>query len=635
MLWLLLFLFGCGEQKETVITETGPVDSLMNVASDGQRPLQQRVEAAHKAYELSVAKSEKRKIWGAFASTYGLLRQQDPEKAAAFLKDYIKMSSRRRDTLNLANGFYEKAMFHYQAGTSDSAFYFFNRSRQQYQLLRDSLQVAEKLLYMTDIYWDSNDYVGMEDATTEAIKLLGRAKMTSTDSAYTVVAYNNYGLSYTGLLDYDAALKSYTRAGRYVADRSMLPTIESNKAWVYLEAAEYTKAIEILTPLIGLPVKDSAVSARIYDNFGFALMKSGRTGALEWLQKGLLFRRNIDDRTGLVASLLHLGEYYGKNEQGMAFLREAHAIAVANKSASDQLAVLNQLRQQSAGRQRLYYSDRYSDLLDSVSSARQRARNQFARIRYDAAMEREHNLTLRADNIAARLELEQERTQTLIWIAAFLISAVAGAGIAIYQRNRSRYRQLRLVYETETNISRRLHDEIANDTYKLLTMAGIQDLSDPVQKEALLSQLEGVYQGVRDISRENAEIETGDAFGESLKDMMSGYNDNHCRVLFKGFDNIEWNHLTPQAKITVYRVILELLVNMRKHSGCAVALLQFSSQGRKITVDYADDGRGAGTQQDFKKNGLRNVENRIKAIKGTVTFENPDKGFRMSFSFPI
>ena len=38
---------------------------------------------------------------------------------------------------------------------------------------------------------------------------------------------------------------------------------------------------------------------------------------------------------------------------------------------------------------------------------------------------------------------------------------------------------------------------------------------------------------------------------------------------------------------------------------------------RKIIVEYYDNGIGVNLDQPFSKNGLRNVENRIKEIKGT------------------
>jgi signal transduction histidine kinase len=81
-------------------------------------------------------------------------------------------------------------------------------------------------------------------------------------------------------------------------------------------------------------------------------------------------------------------------------------------------------------------------------------------------------------------------------------------------------------------------------------------------------------------------------------------------------------------------VLQELLVNMKKHSEAGLVVLVFSSTAKAITIKYTDNGKGLDSLVIDKK-GLQNAENRILALKGSLTFENEiHKGFKVSIQIP-
>ena len=89
-------------------------------------------------------------------------------------------------------------------------------------------------------------------------------------------------------------------------------------------------------------------------------------------------------------------------------------------------------------------------------------------------------------------------------------------------------------------------------------------------------------------------------------------------------------------KITVYRVLQELLVNMKKHSSSSVVILSFKENDNQLEINYTDNGFGVTEEQLLSKNGLKNVENRIIAIKGNSTFDTTfESGFKVNIRFPI
>lgn len=116
--------------------------------------------------------------------------------------------------------------------------------------------------------------------------------------------------------------------------------------------------------------------------------------------------------------------------------------------------------------------------------------------------------------------------------------------------------------------------------------------------------------------------------------MLSGYGSDEVNIILKEIDGIEWVDIEASKKIVVYRVLQELLVNMKKHSQADIVLISFKKINKKIQINYSDNGVGMGSHAHLSKSGLQNVENRIQSIDGTITFDpTPEKGFKVNFSF--
>lgn len=167
-----------------------------------------------------------------------------------------------------------------------------------------------------------------------------------------------------------------------------------------------------------------------------------------------------------------------------------------------------------------------------------------------------------------------------------------------------------------------------------MTYAETQDLSDLTKKEKFLNQIETIYNRTRNISLENSEIDTGKNFKENLSNLISSYDTDQTNIILKNFDAIDWNTIKKNTKITIHRILQELLINMKKHSQSSLVVLGFESKNKTYEINYSDNGIGSSDKIHFK-NGLLNVENRIKTIKGTFTFETESqKGFKAKIVFP-
>lgn len=217
-----------------------------------------------------------------------------------------------------------------------------------------------------------------------------------------------------------------------------------------------------------------------------------------------------------------------------------------------------------------------------------------------------------------------------------VLGVIATLFLIYFFKERSKKEKIKTSYDTETRISKKLHDELANDVFHAMAFAETQDLSTTENKELLLTNLDTIYSRTRNISKENSIIETGINFAGNLKEMMAAFNTQEVNILVTGWESCPWNILKDETKITLYRVLQELLVNMKKHSKCSLVVITFKKNKNKLEIDYSDNGLGATSEEINMKNGLQNVENRILGIKGTITFDTiSKKGFKVSFTLPI
>jgi signal transduction histidine kinase len=257
-------------------------------------------------------------------------------------------------------------------------------------------------------------------------------------------------------------------------------------------------------------------------------------------------------------------------------------------------------------------------------------------MKYDSKKASDEILQLKSQKEQNILELGLEKNTTLNLY--FLVGILLIITILVYHYlvEKGKREKSQTTYDTEVRIAKKLHDELANDVYQAIAFTETQDLSSTYLKEILLEHLDTIYSRTRNISKENSTVPMGPNFIPNLKEMISEFNTNTVMIMIYGIEMIDWQIMTDTKKITVYRVIQELLINMKKHSESTLVVLSFKKDQKIVQLNYTDNGVGATFKKQKIRNGLQNVENRIHAIKGTITFDTETgKGFKVNILFPI
>jgi signal transduction histidine kinase len=311
---------------------------------------------------------------------------------------------------------------------------------------------------------------------------------------------------------------------------------------------------------------------------------------------------------------LHLAQYYKdrKNYQA-AVLYAENALEIANTSQNikfkeNALSMMLDLKQDE-------HVIEFKALEDSLLLSKQIQENKYAASKY------EYDQHLKR---ALLSELQKEKEKRLKVIYQLIGIFVVLTSIILYFLLKTRYRKdkLQQVYNTETRISKKVHDEVANDVYHVMTKLQGQTNTN----EEVLDDLEHIYTRTRDISKESSTIDLNENFEELLNDLLLTYKSHDVSIITKGLNKINWDGLSDLKKTSIYRVLQELMTNMRKHSKASVVALTFQNLSNKIEINYKDNGVGGNLK---KNNGLLNTENRIKTLNGTITFESKvNKGFK-------
>ncbi|WP_282178412.1 tetratricopeptide repeat-containing sensor histidine kinase [Maribacter stanieri] len=499
-----------------------------------------------------------------------------------------------------------------------SGIQFFTKKKQIDLKTNDTLSAIYDLRLLSIAEFKIGNNFNSENHIVEALDLI--QSMTSGDTLINakVGLYNQLGRIYRASDNFSEAIKTYDKALAIAHKLNDSVVILNNKANIYKDLTEFNNALGIYTLLNDKhsQLNNDNQKSLIIDNLGYIQSKLNLPEAFENLQSALALREKNSDLIGLHASNTHLSEYYlDKKDTTNAIIYAEKALSLSNKINSNSFKLESISKLMDMNKNPLIHE--YRKLTDSIAKAKQVAENKNAFLKYNVAEEQKKTQ-------ASKLLQEIESRKRLAYQSlAFVIFLILIGSYFIY-RNRYRKAKIEEIYKTETRIAKKVHDEVANDVYKL--MASLENNSNIDNK--LIDEMEKIYTKTRDISRENSAIDLNQDFGIQLNDLLLGYKNGNVNVITHNLSKIPWNTIHELNKTAIYRVLQELMTNMRKHSQATFVTLVFKKVGSKIHINYRDNGVGCDLS---KKNGLQHTESRIASLKGTIIFESKQgDGFKAS-----
>ncbi|GAA4278040.1 tetratricopeptide repeat-containing sensor histidine kinase [Aquimarina mytili] len=563
---------------------------------------------------------------------FGKIRSYD--SAFVYSQKLYDLAQENRDTIYMIKAYTKLGLYHKKNNQLAEAFKYYNEAFKISRLVNDSIESGASLLQMSNIQVTLGDYSGSKTTAIDGVKYIENTPdIKRLSGLYHIISVSNLEQkNYNEALRYNQLaldLGSDSISSKIIGKNYML-VFKNTQANIFADQKNYKKAISILSGLKdNLVIQNNKYEyARVLDNLGHVkwLQNKENTESQKLLRDALKIRNEINDTGGLIASNIHLTKYYlDKEEESKAlhFAEEAYKNALELKSLTSIIEALGfvfQLKDNTNEEAKVF-----NETYHKLSKINQSNREIYAVTKYE-------NDKLTNENLILKAETAKKDREKIIYLFGTIILLLAAGLIFYLLQQRHKREKIRDVFNAETRISKKIHDELANDVYHVMNT--IQNNTDDHE---VLDRLEDIYSRTRDISRENSSFDIGENYAQELSGMLSSYSSYDTKIIIKDIDDINWQAVKPEKKIVIHRIIQELMINMKKHSQASLVAITFRKKGKKTAeISYADNGVGVDKNEIFYSNGLQNAENRINSIGGSFIFDSEKgKGFKAKIFFRV
>jgi len=195
----------------------------------------------------------------------------------------------------------------------------------------------------------------------------------------------------------------------------------------------------------------------------------------------------------------------------------------------------------------------------------------------------------------------------------------------VHMEDQSKYEATQAILQGEEQerqrIAQDLHDSIGG---MLANIRMTISSSDSSIKENVLVKLDKSIMEMRRISR-NLMPETLKNLGLqiALKELCESMTQNHFTIQFEAFNLSE--NIPFKIQTTLYRIAQESISNITKYAQASSVIVQISQNDNLLNLTIEDDGIGFDKSVITYGLGLKNIQNRVQLINGTVEI-NTNKG---------
>ncbi|MBU2906598.1 hypothetical protein KO529_17500 [Arenibacter algicola] len=570
----------------------------------------------------------------------GFAKKKDYQNAIVHSKKLLLKAKLASDSSYINNAYWRLGYYYKILDQLDSAYFYFDKTYSMNLKLHDSIGTGDRLLDMANIQKSLGDYNGGMITATEGLKYLeGSNEIESITGLYQTISVcqKELGNDKEALRWNDKIFSLLNAHPSADITTENLSVITITRANILAELRRYNSSFSILDSIARSTKGNNQIQySRAICNMGhFKWLENKNNPESEsLLLNSLEIRQELNTVSGLISSTIHLAEYYFETNKPLALAYAQKAFAYSKKlnnsvailEALDLLLPLKKSLGQDVSEEAIFYSK----VQNKLEKTKQAVRSIYAATKYD-------NDTLEKRNLMLLAQVANKEKQNIMALSATVISIIVIVFVVFYKNQQKKKEQLEVAYKTELRLSKKLHDELGNDIFYLMT----QVQKDPQEivaseKVIILEGLNTIYKRIRDISKEYTAIDTGENFEKEFLALLNSYSSPKTKLITKELPSDFWDNVSAEAKIEVYRVLQELLVNMKKHSQASMVAITCTKNNKQVVIKYVDNGVGFNTTENYSGNGLKNVENRMNGINGNINFDSkPNEGVTATIKFAI
>lgn len=218
--------------------------------------------------------------------------------------------------------------------------------------------------------------------------------------------------------------------------------------------------------------------------------------------------------------------------------------------------------------------------------------------------------------------------------------------LRVEQQNQLIEAAVRSEEQERHRIAETLHDEVgailsSAKLHLLGIKADVLDEKDQKLHEKGRDLLNDVIQKVRGISHNlHSNILKEFGLNEAIRHFVRKVTEGS---MLNASTNLDDNYATenPENDISIYRIVQELINNTLKYANATEFLISSVLTGNELDLAIFHNGDGL-TQEQFEELryqkeglGLKNIQNRIILLKGSIYFTGGTEGYRINIHVPV
>jgi signal transduction histidine kinase len=290
------------------------------------------------------------------------------------------------------------------------------------------------------------------------------------------------------------------------------------------------------------------------------------------------------------------------------------------------------------------YYVKHRELSDSILNAERLEQLAEQESSYDNRQEENKIRLLQQEALIKDLNLSQTKLTNAIILMLVVLLTIGGGIFLAYQRNRFQKRITLMANEQSSELSkaiikgeeeernriaRDLHDGVGNTLALVKTIVsdkGYKDVQDLINR---------AHDEVREVAHN---LMPGVLLRFGLKDALKELSGQWQKTRQVSFDlsiSIDESVLPVDQKVTLYRIIQELIKNAMTKGMADLIIVDIRQRNEKMLVRVEDNGKGFDTEVASKGLGMQNIRNRVFYLNGSMDVESSDAGTAFFFSFPL
>lgn len=510
-----------------------------------------------------------------------------------------------------------------------------------------------------------------EQALNYSLKALKLSEETDNKLIYSSASYN-MGAIYEKQREFSKAIGSYIHALQGYKDlhhkKGIARTWES-LGRIYSERGEKKKALDAYYKALEINKELNYQSdlASNYINIANLTFSKNLQKTFDFYNKALEIYLKQSDKRGIANAYINIAAYYqhtGFPDKAVLNLRKVVEME-QSISAAERLTAYSAIVDGYKGigdyNKALNYQEQYTQLKDSLYNAEKSKQVIEMQTKYETEKKEKENRILSQQNKIKTLEIarEKQKRKYQLLITTGIICFVAFVFFIIYSRFRYKQKTIRAKEQIERQkerfkaiieaeekerirIAKELHDGLGQilSTAKL-NVSGMEENIAEDDKTLLqnsMTLIDEACEEVRNISHNMMpSVLTRLGLIPALRELSGKINDaGQINVTLRVSDFSD--ELNEALKISIYRIIQEILNNTIRHAHASKILIQIAQKENILDVTIRDNGIGFNTDniENAKGIGWKNIFTRVSMLSGAININSVIKeGTETTIKLPV